>query len=67
MACNGHDLIESVRTVLHEDFGVNRGALVGMDKLFRACAGEPLFIERWSVVARIQAWQEETGRKVLKD
>jgi hypothetical protein len=67
MTCNGHDLIESVRNVLREDFGVQRDVVTGIDKLFRACAGEPLFIERWSVIARIQAWQESTGRKVLRN
>lgn len=66
MTCNGHDLIESVRVVLHEDFGIPRNSLTGLDQLLRACAGDPEFIQRWSVIERIEVWQERSGRRVLK-
>jgi hypothetical protein len=65
MTCNGHDLVESIRIVLHDDFGVPHSELKHLDKLLRGCAGNPEFLARWSVVERIQEWQAQTGRTVL--
>jgi hypothetical protein len=65
MSCNGHDLVESVRVILHEDFGINQAELRGLDTLMRTCASEPQFIARWSVLHRIRAWEASSGRGVL--
>lgn len=65
MPSNGHDLVESVRVVLHEDFGIKQVELANIDQLIRACASEPQFITRWSVVERIRAWEAKSGRGVL--
>jgi hypothetical protein len=65
MTCNGHDLVESVRAVLKEDFGVKRATATGLEQLLRVAAGDPQFLESWSVIERIRDWEAETGRAVL--
>lgn len=65
MTCDGHDLVESIAAVLHEDFGVPLSEMGGLDKLLRSSASNLSVLEKWSVIERIQAWQQRSGRKVL--
>lgn len=65
MTCNGHDLVESLRAVLKEDFGVRGATATGLEQLLRVAAGDPQFLESWSVIERIRTWETETGKAVL--
>lgn len=67
MTCNGHDLVESVRAILKDDFGVTNVSAANFEQLLRASAGDPEFLEKWSVIQRIRAWQARSGRMVLID
>lgn len=63
--CNGHDLVASLRHVLHKDFGVRLRRLEALDELLRAVGGR--LIADWSVVHRLRRWQASVGRSVLRD
>jgi len=62
--CNGHDLVESIRTVLHQDFGVPYNRLESLDDLLRSNITRDA-LARWPGLARVRHWERTTRRKVL--
>jgi hypothetical protein len=63
--CNGKDMLLAIETVLHDDFGVKTSKIKQLDVLLRlAMTGE--MMQQWRVVRRLSAWQQATGRIVLK-
>ena len=66
--CNGHDVVEAIRTVLIRDHRIAGGkaAVRSVDALLRMAMLDPARREAWSVVARIRRWEERHGRELLK-
>lgn len=66
--CNGHDLLEAVRTVLIRDHRIAGGkaAVRSIDALLRMTMLEPGRRESWSVIARLRRWEARHGRELLK-
>jgi hypothetical protein len=67
-ACNGHDLVEAVRTVLIRDHRIAGGkaAVRSVDALLRLTMLDPARREAWSVVVRIRRWEARHARELLK-
>lgn len=66
--CNGHDLVEAVRTVLIRDHRIAGGkaAVRSVNALLRMTMLDPARREAWTVVARLRRWEARHGRKLLK-
>jgi hypothetical protein len=66
--CNGHDLVEAVRTVLVRDHRIAGGKATvrSIDALLRMTMLDPGRREAWSVVARLRRWEARHGRELLK-
>jgi hypothetical protein len=61
--CHGKDMIQAVRTVIHQDYGVSLRDLEFIPELFRSI--DDSVFESWEVVARIRRWETETGVRLL--
>lgn len=63
--CNGKDMLVAIETVLHEDFGIKKSKVKGLDVLLRLAMTRDM-MDNWLVVRRIAKWQRATGRIVLR-
>jgi hypothetical protein len=63
--CNGHDLVEAVACVLHQEYGVQEARLTALPHMIRMAVTDDRFAQ-WMVSRRIRAWQAITHAIVLR-